>query len=122
MQQDGCFWYGSNSKYTSKHLNGKNGKYFELEGAELKNYDSIGFTVVPAKGPVRLLHYALLCSCCSYQSVVYLQNAGEQMIFQGLPMKSKRIPDWIDCIKEILGILESSEEDDDEEEDEDDSD
>lgn len=29
-------------------------------------------------------------------------------MFQGLPMKSKRIPDWIDCIKEILGILEPS--------------
>ena len=34
-------------------------------------------------------------------------------------MKSKRIPDWIDCVKEILGLLEDSEEDDEDDEDDD---
>eukprot|EP01046_Picozoa_sp_COSAG06_P084539 COSAG06_NODE_31326_length_523_cov_1.014151_1_plen_45_part_00 len=34
-------------------------------------------------------------------------------------MKSKRIPDWIDCVKEILGILEDSDEDNKDDEDDD---
>ena len=40
------------------------------------------------------------------------------MIFQSLDMNSKRLPDWTDAIKEILGILpEDSDSSDDDEED-----
>ena len=41
------------------------------------------------------------------------QNAGQEMIFQALDMNSKRLPDWTDAIKEILGILPEDSDDSD---------
>ena len=33
-----------------------------------------------------------------------MQNAGEDMIFESLEMNSKRLPDWVNAVKTILGI------------------
>ena len=51
MQEGTKFWYGADKKYLSH--GGKGAKWFELTGAELKNYDSMTFTIIPASGPVR---------------------------------------------------------------------
>ena len=50
-QEGTQFWYGDSKKFLTNK--GKGAKYFEIEGCVLKNYDSLGFTVVPRKGPVR---------------------------------------------------------------------
>ena len=51
VQEGTKFWYGADKKYLNH--GGKGAKWFELTGAELKNYDSMTFTNIPASGPVR---------------------------------------------------------------------
>ena len=51
VQEGTKFWYGADKKYLNH--GGKGAKWFELTGAELKNYDSMTFTIIPASGPVR---------------------------------------------------------------------
>ena len=54
--------------------------------------------------------------CCGRPSFLTApprsQNTGSQMIFQALPMQSKRVPDMIDAVKEILGIVDPDSDDD----------
>ena len=110
MQEGTKFWYGADKKYLSH--GGKGAKWFELTGAELKNYDSMTFTIIPASGPVRDIASALCCGRPAFLTAPRSQNTGSQMIFQALPMQSKRVPDMIDAVKEILGIVDPDSDDD----------
>ena len=44
-------WYGADPKYLAH--GGRGAKWFEVNGAELKNVDSLTFTIAPGSGPVR---------------------------------------------------------------------
>jgi hypothetical protein len=51
VAQEGTkFWYADNDKFLRK--GGKGASYFELEKCTIKDYDKIGFTVIPSWGPV----------------------------------------------------------------------
>ena len=111
VQEGTKFWYGADKKYLSH--GGKGAKWFELTGAELKNYDSMTFTIIPASGPVRDSRIrSVLRSPLVSHGAARSQNTGSQMIFQALPMQSKRVPDMIDAVKEILGIVDPDSDDD----------